>query len=100
MEKAFAAREAEAEAAGRTGLGGLLEVVSGTAGSGRLFDVGTCVVPFEVVMDTTVASGAAFASGLAFASEYFIKSSPILALRRLIGMRFMRLSMRDRRSED
>jgi hypothetical protein len=88
----------EAEAASLTGLEGLLEGFCGIDGSGRLFDAGTIAVVAEVVASPV--SRLVLFGWLTLTSEYFNRSSPIFALRRLIGMRLIRLSIRDRRSED
>lgn len=99
----------------RAGLDGLLlERSCGIAGKGRdLEDSRVDVVDFAagdllmvslLVINVVAAAGAAAAIVfvpivVVAASEYLSNSSPIFALRRLVGIRLMRRSMRDRRSE-
>ena len=98
LETRFAGREAGG--AGRAGLEGLLELVSGIGGSGCLSDAGTSVVALFVVLGATAASCVAVVGSLTTVSEYLDSISAMFALRRLVGMRLIRLSIRDRRSED
>lgn len=107
VRSAFAAgtRAGEGCVMGRTGLEGLLERCSGSGGKGRDLQEssveGVAFVPGDLVVVEVAgsAAGAASIGFVAVTSEYLIKSSPILALRRLIGMRLIRRSIRDRRSE-
>lgn len=91
----------EDEAVGLTGLVGLLELACGIGGRGWLF--AACRVVCEVdaaPVGAVISPNAAGIGSSVFTTEYFTRRSPILALRRLIGIRFIRRSIRDRRSED
>lgn len=82
------------------GLAGLLEELWGIGGRGWLWKAGKVVVIAVCTVGKAFVSGAVVLRCSVFSTVCLLKSWPMVALRKLMGIRFMRRSMRDLRSVD
>lgn len=89
-----------ATGAGLVGLTGLLDELCGIGGRGWLWEAGKIVVVAACTVWKPFVSAAIVLRCSMFSTVFLLKSWPMVALRKLMGIRFMRRSMRDLRSVD